>query len=96
MTTIPTFKLSRLREIGWSQWDPIGIDDLEDRPDDEYDTYLMQAAARLWRGVGAEDVAAYLVDIEAHYMGLGSSDHAQSRANKTVIAINDYISELRR
>jgi len=95
MTSNANFQLSRLREIGWSQWDPIGLNDHEDWPEDEYDTYLMQAAGRLWRGVGEEDVADYLVDVEANYMGGGPSADSRVRANKTVILINDYISELR-
>ena len=43
----PTFKVSRVREIGWGCWDPIGLANLEVRPDDEYDSYLLQNAGRL-------------------------------------------------
>ncbi|HSG54630.1 MAG TPA: hypothetical protein VLA45_04170 [Paracoccaceae bacterium] len=95
MNSIPTFKLSRLRKIGWSHWDPIGTNDLNDRPDDEYDSYLMTAAARLWRGESVEDVGAYLVDIEVNYIGLSSQPNTKSRASKTAGAISDYIFELR-
>ena len=96
MASPPKFTLSRLREIGWSQWDPIGLNDHEDWPEDEYGTYLMQAAGRLWRGVSEKDVADYLVDVEANYMGMGPSTDSQARANKTVILISDYVSKLRR
>ena len=48
------FKLSRLREIGWSLWDPIGLSGFEGTLDDEYDSYLLQAAGRLWNGASAE------------------------------------------
>jgi hypothetical protein len=48
MTARPTFKLSRLREIGWGRWDRIGLSGFADKADDEYDSYLLQAAGRLW------------------------------------------------
>jgi hypothetical protein len=70
MTTRPTFKLSRLREIGWSRWDPIGLTGIENTPDDEYDSYLLQAAGRLWNGASEEEVTDYVVTIEIEYMGL--------------------------
>ena len=51
MSNMPRFQLSRLREIGWSKWDPIGVGGPEhDWPSDEYDTYLLQAAGQLWHG----------------------------------------------
>ena len=40
MADIPFIALSRLREIGWSAWDPIGLAD-SDCPRDEYDAYLL-------------------------------------------------------
>lgn len=56
LTPPPKTKLSRLRDIGWSKWDPIGLlgdgqkwDD-EDCQQfaDEYDSYLLQAAGQTW------------------------------------------------
>ncbi|WP_145635238.1 hypothetical protein [Rhizobium sp. ERR 1071] len=92
----PTIKLSRLRDIGWSLWDPIGLlkpgqrwEDEECRSfADEYDTYLLNAAEQLRRGVATSTVIAYLVDIEANYMGLGQRPDTHERANSLVGAIN--------
>ena len=61
ITMRPTFKLSRLREMGSNTRDPIGLNGVEDRPDDEYGSYLLQAAGRLWNGAGEDEVADYLV-----------------------------------
>lgn len=95
MTAQPKFRLSRLRDIGWSLWDPIGLRGLEEQPDDEYDSYLMQAAGRLWNGASEEEVATYLVTIESDYMGLGQGQGVHERAHKVAEALNRYVSELR-
>ena len=95
MTARPKFQLSRLRDIGWSLWDPIGLRGLEGQPDDEYDSYLLQAAGRLWNGASEEEVATYLVNIERDYMGLGSGSGVDERARKVAEALNRYVSELR-
>ena len=52
----PKFTPSRLRELGSSRGDPISLGGMEDRPDDEYDSYLLQAAGRLWNGASEEEV----------------------------------------
>lgn len=95
MTTRPTFKLSRLREIGWNVWDPIGLNGLEDTPDDEYDSYLLQAAGRLWSGATAEEVADYLVTVELEHMGLSDAPHVRPRAREAVNALSGYVEEVR-
>jgi hypothetical protein len=95
MTTRPKFKLSRLRDIGWSLWDPIGLSGMENTPDDEYDTYLLKAAGRLWEGASEEEVADYLVSIETEYMGLGDVRGVSAQARKVVSALSEYVSELR-
>lgn len=54
----PKVRLSRLRDISWSVWDPIGLmgvgqnwQDKDCRPfANEYDGYLLQAAGRLRGG----------------------------------------------
>ena len=72
----PKLRLSRLRDIGWKYWDPIGLldegDSWEGKPfADEYDTYLRIAAGMVRREVPDDEVAAYLVKIESEHMGLG-------------------------
>ncbi len=94
MASVPTFKLARLREIGWSLWDPIGLNDLEGRPDDEYDQYLLQAAAKIWSGAPENEVGAYLAIIQSDYMGLGQVAGAQERISEVVRALANYVSEL--
>jgi hypothetical protein len=91
---IPTFKLSRLREIGWAKWNPIGLTP-DDDCSDEYDGYLLHAAVRLWNGASEDEVTDYLVKIEVDYMGLGKGPTARSRAADTVRAIGEYIAELK-
>lgn len=95
MTTRPTFKLSRLREIGWRRWDPIGLSGVENTPDDEYDSYLLQAAGRLWNGASKEEVTEYLVTVETKHMGLDDAPGVRPRAREVVNALSEYVSELR-
>ena len=92
----PKLKLSRLRDIGWLVWDPIGLLGSEQKWNDEdclsfadeYDSYMMQAAGQLRRGVADVDVANYLVQIETDNMGLGSSRGILERAEQVVVAIH--------
>lgn len=95
MTAQPKFKLSRLREIGWAKWDPIGLSGSEGQPDNEYDGYLLQAAGRLWNGASREEVAGYLVSIETEYMGLDDRPGVRQRALRVADALDSYVAELR-
>ena len=96
MATQPTFQLSRLREIGWCKWDPIGVGGPDHGwPADEYDSYLLQAAAQLWNGRADEEVADYLVAIETAHMGLSAGFGVQSRALNVAEAIRTYVEALR-
>lgn len=96
-------KLSRLREIGWSFWDPIGLraasdDDWCDGGPcaDEYDSYLLQAAGRLRQGEARSEVIAYLVETETGHIGLSLNETTRSRAETTVDAITAYLATLPR
>lgn len=94
-TLPPKIKLSRLRDIGWSKWDPIGL--LADGQTwhdadcqsfaDEYDSYLLQAAGQLRRGASAEGVVRYLIDIEVNHMGVGPRRDAVARARDVVASL---------
>jgi hypothetical protein len=96
MTSRPTFQLSRLREIGWSTWDPIGVGGPEDGwPADEYDRYLLEAAGRLWHGQSVQEVADYLVEIETMNMGLTGASDAPARAVETARTMRVYVRTLR-
>ncbi len=95
MTAQPTFQLSRLREIGWLTWDPIGLGG-PDRgwPADEYDSYLLQAAEKLWHGKTDEAVADYLIEIETGHMGLAATPSVQARALEVARALRGYVETL--
>lgn len=91
----PKIRLSRLRDIGWSIWDPIGILGSDQNWNDkdclqfanEYDNYLISAASQLRRNAPAEQVVRHLMDIEIECMGLGKRDTTRKRAEAVVIAI---------
>ncbi|MBH0238082.1 hypothetical protein [Methylobrevis albus] len=97
MAPQPKVKLSKLRDIGWSLWDPIGMlrgagpgawqREENERFANEYDRYLVGAASSLRRGVPAAEVVAELVEIEASYMGLGERPDTRARAVAVVAAI---------
>lgn len=95
----PRLKLSKLRDIGWSLWDPIGLlstdgsfsgkwtDEANSGFADEYDNYLASAASQLRRGEPCVQVVKYLVNVEANYMALGEGPTSQERAEAVVAAI---------
>lgn len=90
----PKIKLSRLRDIGWSRWDPIGLLDVDQKWDDEenrhfadeYDNYLLQSAQMLRRGSTDAEIVDFLVKIETVNMCMNRSD-ALERAASVVEAI---------
>jgi hypothetical protein len=97
----PKIKLSRLREIGWSHWDPIGLSQMGDDHwkdggpcADEYDSYLLGVVSRLRRGEPASQAVSYLEEIEIDHMGGGRNATTRSRADATVAAIADYLATL--
>lgn len=96
-----TINLSRLREIGWSEWDPIELMRTRDtwigQPfENEYDHYLVHVADRILEGVDDTTLVAYLAGIERDDIRDGGvaacSNH---RATATVIAIRKYLDEER-
>ena len=93
MSRHPKFQLSKLREIAWSLWDPIGL--LTHDSDwastgfaDEYDTYLVRVAGMLRNGESSDDAVAYLIEIETDHMGLSKAPGSRKRAERVVEAIN--------
>ena len=95
LSTPPRLSLSRLRDIGWSLWDPIGLLGPGQRWDegdaqefaDEYDAYLIEAAGLLRRGAPDQDVVDLLVSRETVHMGLPLRTDTYERARSTVAAI---------
>lgn len=97
MSSGPKFQLSKLREIAWSKWDPIGLAELEDGwPADEYDRYLLQAAGQIWNGSTDHAVADYLIKIEMEHMGLTAAPDIRSRAVDVARSLREYVETLRR
>lgn len=96
-TRNPKLDLSRLRDIGWRLWDPIGLmPDGENWNDDEslsfvdeYDSYLMNAAGQLRRGATDAEVVSYLVKVETEYMGLNEAPGVRTRAETVVEEIRE-------
>lgn len=97
----PRLKLSRLRDIGWREWDPIGLLDMVGDPKaswndpanrafaDEYDQYLIAVASKLRQGATSQEAIAYLVNIETKHMCLAMSPSVTQRAAAVVQAIVD-------
>lgn len=88
--------ISALREIGWREWDPIGIrkmggDAWQNGAADEYDTYLAEVASGLKSGWSAEQAIDYLMSVERDYTGLGDLPDARDRATATVKAIVSFL-----
>ncbi len=83
----PKIDIDRLREIGWSLWDPIGLNGTmggwKGQPfEDEYDTYLVKAAGMLRNRSTVDEVVEYLFFIETQHMGLDvSANEAKIRAS---------------
>ena len=96
MTLYSTIQLSRLREISWKLWDPIGLAHNGGSPDDgcvdEYDRYLLHVATMFSRGASTDEAAIYLTSIASEHMGLSVVD-AQAAA-ETSHAIADYLTSL--
>ena len=98
MPTAP-IKISRLRDIGWSMWDPIGLlatgEPWEHKPfADEYDRYLIEAASRLRRDRNIEAATEFLMSIEREHMDLGTKATSRTRAEAAAKAIRAYLDTL--
>ena len=70
------------------EWDPIGISDYPDAPDDEYDSYATRLCGGLIdRTMTETHVAAYLGEIAEKRMGLRADIVAAQRAAHAIIAL---------
>lgn len=99
MPARPPVRLSVLRDIGWREWDPIGLATPDGGWDgicaaDEYDRYLLHLAARLQGGEADDTLVGYLVHIETEHMGLAQNATARARATATVAAMRAYVAGL--
>ena len=85
--------LTRLRRIGWSAWDPIGLIDVREQAEDEYDHYLLRVASSLAEGRSPDELTSYLVRIECEHVGLGERQDTRVRAAATVAAVAQLLGE---
>ncbi len=91
MTSVENADLTKLREIGWAEWDPIGLR-ASDCPRDEYDPYLLRAVTMFRGGSSIADVAAYLDSVASEHMRLGQPSSLPSDASlRTASAIRDSV-----
>ncbi len=95
----PKVQLSRLRDIGFRDWDPIGVladgEPWKDHPAaSEYDRYLLEVVGRLVRGTGEAEAIDYLILVESDYMGMETSARTADRAAATVRSIRAYLDSL--
>lgn len=86
--------MSRLREIGWSIWDPIGLstDGNAWRAGgfaDEYDSYLLRAAGMVRNGEAFDVIVDYLIEAETGQMGLSPAPNTRARGEAVVRAIQE-------
>jgi hypothetical protein len=99
MVSTPKIDLSQLRQIGWSEWDPISLQEIDpdwrsDGGADEYDSYLLHVAGLIRNGRSEADAVEYLVGIETKHMDMDLSATTHSRAIATVRAIRAYLETL--
>ncbi len=86
MATHPKIRLSRLRDIGWRHWNPIGLKQ-HGGADDEYDGYLLKVADMVRGDQSDETAARYLVWVESEHMGMGMRADTYARVLATIAAI---------
>ena len=67
-----------LRRLLMDEWDPIGVRGVPEAAD-EYDGYMSPIVSRLREDASAEDIAAFLTEVEEERMGLRASAAARSR-----------------
>ena len=101
MQSFPPIKLSVLRDIGWKEWDPIGIlpegRNWDHEPfANEYDSYLLEVAGAFRRGASLTEATSYLAHIEREHMGLSNQTDRLARAEATARLIQQYMLELDR
>jgi hypothetical protein len=85
--------LSRLRDIGWTLWDPMAVRPpaglWPDDGEDQYDSFLVHASTMMNHGRSRQDAALYLIQIAS--ILLGRADVDRVAAATTANAIADYL-----
>jgi hypothetical protein len=77
---------ARVRELFFTDWDPIGVNGVPDWPHDECAAYADRAYVMLMdERASAEQIAAYLMGIATRQMGL-TDETGRIRANSKHVA----------
>lgn len=89
----------RIRQIGWDNWDPIGLRQIDpnawqEDAADEYDSYVLHVVRLLQNGQSVSDAVAYLDEIASEHMGLGMRLELHQASQRTVEAIAEYLRTL--
>ena len=84
------YKLSKLRDLSWENWDPIGLKNGRVNCEDEHDSYLLRVIGMFTEDVPQSEIVEYLIKIECEHMGLGVNSTARPRAEQLVAAIVGY------
>ena len=84
------YKLSKLRDLSWGIWDPIGMKESRVHCEDEYDAYLIRVIGMFTEDVPKSEIVAYLIEVESEHMGLGINPTTRFRAEQLVGAIMQY------
>lgn len=87
-----TLSLPILRAIGWTRWNPIGLDGPLYTPADECDENLLSDAKQAADGATVDDITDYLVAIATEHMSLTQCD--QERTTRTAAEIKAYVDGL--
>jgi hypothetical protein len=78
----------RIDEILWNDWDPIGVNDIENVRD-EYQSYTPHIFSLTIQGADKTQIAEHLYKIETINMGLsGNMQHCENIAQKILEAKN--------
>lgn len=64
---------NEIDKILWKDWDPIGVNDIEDARD-EYQSYTPHVFSLVIHGADKEKIKKYLSQLEINSMGSGTSN----------------------
>lgn len=85
---------TKVKQILWEVWDPIGVNDGENEWNDEYDSYAPHVFRLALEGKGAERIALSLSSVESDSMGMSPNrDHNMKTALAIVQAKLDILGD---
>lgn len=73
--------IKEVDSVLWREWNPVGYD----VPDDEYTSYALDVAAKVWNKQDKQIILNYLYDIENHHMGLSCKKEQADLRNSPIV-----------